>query len=150
MYRMTRIISLLGCLLVLSCAPNSVFNPDEVQLRKHKALWESHGMVNYTVTQQISCFCLREYTLPKVLVIENNHVISVNDDSFYQEVHFKRFTIDQAFEFIREQLLRSPAVVRISYDDTYGFPTSIYFDLDGRIADEEINYSYSDFYAFAE
>lgn len=150
MCRMSRIFLLLACLLVLSCAPSSVFNPDEVQLRKHKALWESHGIVNYTVTQQISCFCLREYTMPKVLVIENNQVIRVNDALFSQEAHFNRFTIDQAFEFIREQLLTSPAIVRISYDETYGFPTSIYFDLDERIADEEINYSYSDFYAFVE
>jgi hypothetical protein len=36
-------------------------------------------------------------------------------------------------------------VEEIQYDDEYGFPSYIYFDISERIADEEIGYTLTDF-----
>jgi hypothetical protein len=54
-------------------------------------------------------------------------------------------TIDEFFEYIKNQRLENPIVESLEFDSMYGFPTYIYFDISEMIADEEIGYTLTDF-----
>ena len=62
---------------------------------------------------------------------------SLNDPSYR--------TIDEFFDYIQTQRALNPAVETIEYDEEYGFPSYIYFDISEMIADEEIGYTLTDF-----
>ena len=107
--------------------------------------WTSYGFSNYDFTLQISCFCIVDYTQPKRILVRDNKVISVAGVPF-EELNDSSFrTIDGFFLYIEEQRKLNPVVEEIQYDDEYGFPSYIYFDISERIADEEIGYTLTDF-----
>ena len=54
-------------------------------------------------------------------------------------------TVDELFNIIDEKLKDDPFIFTLKFDQTYGFPIDIYFDMDEMIADEEIGYTISDF-----
>ncbi|MDA9157879.1 DUF6174 domain-containing protein [Flavobacteriaceae bacterium] len=94
---------------------------------------------------QISCYCMSEYTFPKAIVVKNNQIQSV-DGVAYADSEFGTFmTIDEFFEYIKNQRLENPIVESLEFDSMYGFPTYIYFDISEMIADEEIGYTLTDF-----
>jgi hypothetical protein len=96
-------------------------------------------------TLQITCFCIVDYTQPKRIQVRDNKVISVAGVPF-EELNDSSFrTIDGFFLYIEEQRKLNPVVEEIQYDDEYGFPSYIYFDISERIADEEIGYTLTDF-----
>ena len=134
--------SFLLLMLPLSCIKNSEILPDDISVEEKK--WREQGIEDYEFTLQISCFCIREYTLPKRIVVENNQVISV-DGTPYEELNDSSFrTIDGFFNYIRETRERNPEEENITYDPKLGYPTYIYFDISYMIADEEIGYTISD------
>ena len=134
--------SFLLLMLPLSCIKNSEILPDDISVEEKK--WREQGIEDYEFTLQISCFCTREYTLPKRIVVENNQVISV-DGTPYEELNDSSFrTIDGFFNYIRETRKRYPEEENITYDPKLGYPTYIYFDISYMIADEEIGYTISD------
>ena len=134
--------SFLLLILPLSCIKNSEILPDDISVEEKK--WREQGIEDYEFTLQISCFCTREYTLPKRIVVENNQVISV-DGIPYEELKDSSFrTIDGFFNYIRETRARNPEEENITYDSKLGYPTYIYFDISYMIADEEIGYTISD------
>ena len=129
-------------LLSLSCVKNSEILSEDISAEEKK--WRDQGIEDYEFTLQISCFCIREYTLPKRIVVENNQVISV-DGTPFEELNDSSFrTIDGFFNYIRETRERNPEEENITYDPKLGYPTYIYFDISYSIADEEIGYTISD------
>lgn len=141
---MTKLLlpSFLLLILPLSCIKNSEILPDDISVEEKK--WRERGIEDYEFTLQISCFCIREYTLPKRIVVENNQVISVDGIS-YEQLNDSSFrTIDGFFHYIRETRERNPEEENITYDPKLGYPTYIYFDISYMIADEEIGYTISD------
>ena len=99
------------------------------------------------MTQQISCFCFpQDFILPKTILVENNSVKLINGMEPIKTIGFESFfTIDELFEFIEIKLKDDPEFYEIKYNDKYGFPESIYFDMSQMIADEEIGYTVSNF-----
>lgn len=98
------------------------------------------------MTQEATCFFPGDFVFPKRLRIENNLLVSVNSGPFDEQFSYKFLTIEEAFNFIEDRLLQKPASATIFYDGIYGFPSSFYFDMDSRFADDEIGFSFSDFY----
>ena len=137
-----RLLAFLLFILSLSCVKNSEILPDDISVEEKK--WREQGIEDYEFTLQISCFCIREYTLPKRIVVEKNQVISV-DGTPYEEINDSSFrTINGFFDYIREARKRNPEEENITYDPKLGYPTYIYFDISYMIADEEIGYTISD------
>ncbi len=137
-----RLLAFLLLIFSLSCVKNSEILPDDISVEEKK--WREQGIEDYEFTLQISCFCIREYTLPKRIVVEKNQVISV-DGIPYEEINDSSFrTINGFFDYIRETRKRNPEEENITYDPKLGYPTYIYFDISYMIADEEIGYTISD------
>lgn len=127
-------------LLFVSCTTQ-----DEIpESLTEKNKWLTANIDDYQITQQVSCYCMEEVTLPKVVVVRNGSIESVNGNSL-TENDFNVKTINDFFNYIEDRIAEDPVVSEISYDPTYGFPNSIYFDMDDRIADEEIGFTLTDF-----
>ena len=139
-----RVISffLIG-LLIYSCEKEAISSPDSWGPEGEK--WKSQDLTNYDYTLQISCFCIREYTEPKRIVVRENQVISVAGIPFDSLNDPSYRTIDQFFEYIVSQRKLNPVVETIEYNEEYGFPSYIYFDISEMIADEEVGYTLTDF-----
>ena len=61
------------------------------------------------------------------------------------------FLVDQAslcdsvVDFIESKLDEQPEFYEIEYNEEYGYPETLYFDMSKMIADEEIGYNISNF-----
>lgn len=130
-------------LLTFSCIKNTEVLPEE-ELSVEEQKWRDQNLESYEFTLQISCFCIREYTLPKRVVVQNNEVVQV-DDTPYEELNDSAIqTIDGYFDFIRETRKQNPDEEEITYDTDLGYPTYIFFDISYQMADEEIRYTISE------
>ena len=144
---MKNILLLLSVFFLLSCEKDRVELDSELdRLATFRNLWEAQDIDSYEMVQEVSCYCMTDFTVPKRLSIENKRLVAVNGGPFEEQFSYEFLTIDEAFDFIEDRLLQQPASARIFYDGTFGFPYSFYFDMDFRVADEEIGYSFSDFY----
>jgi len=128
-----------------SCSKSSVEYSDEFKLAKQKEIWESKGINSYSFTQRISCFCSEEYTLPKEVIVFENQIISVNGIPYDPSTDFSILRIEDRFDYITNGLERNPEIYRVTYDLEYGFVSDFYFDFSLNIADEEIQYYFTDF-----
>lgn len=127
----------------------------EANLKK----WLSKKQQNYTFTLQRSCHCLPEYTTPMQITVENGKVVSAfteslmvelrpdgsEADSVMIDVTDRAMTIDQLFKEIQQSIDNNAASINVKYDPRWGYPTSIYIDLDKRMADEELAFTISKF-----
>lgn len=114
-----------------------------------EALWQQKRPEHYAYQLQPSCFCPPEYTQPiairvfKGVVQQADLVTSKKPLPADRKADAK--TIDDLFKVIRDAINRPAASVKVTYDPTYGFPSSISIDLDQMMADEEIYYTAKDF-----
>ena len=130
--------------VIVSCGKEA-----KVETPEEKEVWSDYDFNDYDYTFQIDCFCTEEYREPKRIEVRDNKVFTVAGTPIGEVENSTVFrTIDGLFEFIEEQRKLNPAVEEIEYDPTYGFPTSIFFDISELIADEEIRYSISDIKAY--
>jgi len=140
---LSQTLPLILVLLTFSCVKNTEVLPEE-ELSVEEQKWRDQNLASYEFTLQISCFCIREYTLPKRVVVQNNEVVQV-DDTPYEELNDSAIqTIDGYFDFIRETRKQNPDEEEITYDTDLGYPTYIFFDISYQIADEEIRYTISE------
>ena len=130
-------------LLFISCSRSN----DKIDELKGLELWESLNINDYNMTQTISCFCFPyEFTQPKDIEVENNLIISIDGKNPTETVGYSSFmTIDELFDFIESKLDEQPEFYEIEYNEEYGYPETLYFDMSKMIADEEIGYNISDF-----
>jgi len=130
-------------LLFISCSRSN----DIIDELKGLELWESLNINDYNMTQTISCFCFPyEFTQPKDIEVENNLIISIDGKNPTETVGYSSFmTIDELFDFIESKLDEQPEFYEIEYNEEYGYPETLYFDMSKMIADEEIGYNISDF-----
>lgn len=144
---LSQTLPLILVLLTFSCVKNTEVLPEE-ELSVEEQKWRDQNLESYEFTLQISCFCIREYTLPKRVVVQNNEVVQV-DDTPYEELNDSAIqTIDGYFDFIRETRKQNPDEEEITYDTDLGYPTYIFFDISYQMADEEIRYTISELIPF--
>lgn len=144
---LSQTLPLILVLLTFSCVKNTEVLPEE-ELSVEEQKWRDQNLKSYEFTLQISCFCIREYTLPKRVVVQNNEVVQVNVTP-YEELNDSAIqTIDGYFDFIRETRKQNPDEEEITYDTDLGYPTYIFFDISYQMADEEVRYTISELIPF--
>jgi hypothetical protein len=130
--------------IFLNCTKNTEIIPeDEVQLQEQK--WKEQGITDYEFTSQISCFCQRDFTLPKAIVVKNNQIQSVNGITYADLEYETYMTFDEFFDYIEDRQNQNPVIENLEFDSIYGFPSYIYFDISEMIADDEIGYTITNF-----
>ena len=143
-------LGLVGVLAVVGLVTGMVLGQD--RQAEGRALWESQGITSYRFTVSRNCFCLIRG--PVVIEVRDGKVVSIIDQETGQpevdgfalsEIYAEAATIDLLFELIERAEAEGAALVRVSFDDTYGYPTEIYIDESEMMADEEIGYTITEF-----
>ena len=127
---------------LLACSEEKIEPLSDFEFNKNK--WEALGIDSYSCTFQISCFCIREATLPKRVQVINGEVVEVDGDPYDKEEHWGVQTIDQLYDMIAQAEKDKVHSLDVQYNLDKGYPSSVYIDRDEMIADEEMGYYVSD------
>jgi hypothetical protein len=129
-------------LSAFGCKPPAA-NPDK---NSPERLWEKANIHSYEFLLRINCFCSPETIGPHRIQVKADTIFAVNGTPYDRAKSYVILkTIPDLFRFIRESDARTPFRKSVLYDSTFGFPTSLYYDFDERIADEEIGYIITEF-----
>lgn len=113
-------------------------------------LWKSQAVNTYVIDFQRICFCLPDLTQPVQLNVVNNNLsnaIYLSGAAVNQNNYSHFYTVDKAFSLIEEAFTKNAAEIRVVYHDIHGFPTNVFIDYDKLLADEELQFNFSNFVA---
>ncbi|MGV6808887.1 MAG: DUF6174 domain-containing protein [bacterium] len=126
-------------------------NPDLQALNENRAKWENADFALYDYQLQRSAFTLPEFLRPiQVNVNTGNGEVSSTfaDDGqpVPDDYPFANTTIDDVFDLIADAIENGADNVNVTYDEQFGYPTSVAIDYSEQIADEELFLSISNFH----
>jgi hypothetical protein len=107
---------------------------------KQEKIWVTKNITNYSYTLRVNCYCSIERNGPHLIKVTNNKIVSVNDQPYNLEQTGMLPTVNELFQIIQIKLAQKPFDQRLEYHPSLGYPTSVYFDMDNRIADEEVGF----------
>jgi hypothetical protein len=110
------------------------------EARNQEKIWNEKNITNYSYTLRVNCYCIPERNGPHRIKVVNNKIVSVNGQSYNPEITGTLPTVSELFEIINLKISQKPFQEAIVYDPLLGYPSSVYFDMDERIADEEVGY----------
>jgi hypothetical protein len=116
------------------------------ELTAARDLWRGTGINSYSMTIQRASFhqlAAWPNSRPLKLVVRDGHAtgnLPRVDPAWLQSV-----TVDGLFDFIETEAAKHPDCLNVSFDPTFGFPTSIRIDPVFGGADDELEYSISEF-----
>lgn len=113
-----------------------------------RSLWKQKGKTTYSFTQQMSCFCMTDYTRPityKVVDGKQTWSLVYADDNtpVSSEINMNFYTVEWAFDLIDSAIEEHVASLTVSYDELTGYPKSVSIDYNEMIADEEKYYTFT-------
>ncbi|SKA94952.1 hypothetical protein SAMN02745130_03704 [Thiothrix eikelboomii] len=137
-------------LSAVQAAANSPLAPQKdvsalAALDAAEAVWRQKRPAHYAYQLQTSCFCPPEYTQPIAIRVFQGKIQQADLVTSRKPLPPERKgdakTIEELFKLIRDAINRPAASVKITYDQQYGFPSTISIDLDQMMADEEMYYT---------
>ena len=109
-------------------------------------LWNKKKIVNYSFSFKRVCYCPLEYVGPHQIIVQNGKITSVNGAPYNAaERYGVMYTIPELLQVIKANIDRKPVKSILNFNQTYGYPTTIFFDFSEMIADEEIGYEITNF-----
>lgn len=106
---------------------------------------DPQASVEYTI--QRSTFSPVDFNRPVNVVEQGGEIVSATfadtGEAVPQNVFDSLDTIDDVFERLENAYENNAATVNVTYDEQFGYPTSVFIDQDERIADEEVGYTIS-------
>ena len=130
-------------LIFFSC---SLSNPkqtkDMIAINREK--WVQKKIIHYQFTQQLSCFCPPATREPKVIEVNHGKVVAVDDRKTGNGNNVAK-TFSELFDWIEEEKVKNPFISEYTFDQKYGFPNMVYFNMREDIKDEELRYVFTDF-----
>ncbi len=127
--------------------PNVVDAP-QAALQQGQGRWERSSIADYTYTGAWTCFCPEEYLADTQVTVDGGKVTAVgpvasNDGAIPAPERF--LPIEGLFALIQDAITQNAALIEVSYDEIYGYPTELFIDYDDRMADEEDRFTISNF-----
>lgn len=116
------------------------------ELAAARDLWQGTGINSYSMTIQRASFhqlAAWPNSRPLKLVVRDGRAtgnLPRVDSAWLQSV-----TVDGLFDFIETEAAKHPDCLNVSFDPTFGFPTSIRIDPVFGGTDDELEYSISEF-----
>ena len=108
-----------------------------VEVEKEFNLWNSMGIQSYSFDLTVTCFCMINEPYSITVVDGEPTSIVGNEDSGHDGVPL---TVEELFVKIKDLLSQEPYQHSLEFDDKYGYPTLVYFDLSGQIACKSSSY----------
>lgn len=151
---MRRILFIFLAIMLTACS--AVQPKSEVESAREK--WENANISHYRFNLSIGCFCVYTPDMPLVIEVNNGKVLSMQFQSGKEIdvnnlAYFQRFaTIDKLFDEIENSFKPQEDAtgnkadeMKVSYDETYGFPTQISVDFIKDAVDDELGLTISNF-----
>jgi len=139
------LIVFVGFLFFMSCKRNQ--SPLDSELEEITNIevayqkWQGNKSSSYQIEQRFICFCISPAGRWIRVTVKDNEIeaaLDLETSSVYStEIFDKLYTIEEAFQQIRNFEERNPATLEIEYDPRYGYPKRINFDGSTGIADDE-------------
>ena len=113
-----------------------------IQVADPKVKWQSYKLASYSIEQRFRCFCGPAAIGWIRIEVVNDEIVNAigisSGDTLDSAYHNMLYTVDGVFRLIDTLKEGDPVLLVIEYDDRYGFPAKIDYDLSLRIIDEEL------------
>jgi len=120
----------------------------QTDLEAGKTLWQAQNLSTYNYTYQLSCGeCPYDYQKAKLVHVVDDVVVAVNGSPIQSSLGSSSLsfddvpTLDELFALIQDAINANAFQLGVTYDEEYGYPTSIGIDYDEMIIDEEFGVS---------
>jgi hypothetical protein len=132
--------------LSFTLTPSVASALDLAEIESRRALWQSQNIADYDFVLGRSCFCDPDFTRPGLVMVRMNSIVAVFDAQTHEPRRLQDFfTIDAAFDSLRDSLLFQPTTLVIAeFDPQLGYPRRIRFD-DPGLFDDDITFGIFDF-----
>lgn len=143
---MKKILLLVLSLLLAACSTTSEYDQN---LQK----WQDADISHYQFELFIGCFCPFRNVMPLTIEVQDGEVVSITQadgvvvtatDPSY-ELFISVATIEGLFTKLDSSLNGGADEVLVTYDDAYGFPSTISIDQIKEAIDDEIAYQVDNF-----
>jgi Family of unknown function (DUF6174) len=123
------------------------------ELERNQQTWQNSDISHYRFSLNVGCFCAFRDKMPLTVEVQNGDVVSMTypdgtlvtkTDPNY-ETFSSHATIELIFSELKAGLTGDADEVTVTYDPTYGFPSTIYFDYIKAAADDELTLGVSNF-----
>jgi Family of unknown function (DUF6174) len=146
--RLHRTIAIAALAVLGSCSSTTEAISNLTTARQR---WEAARPAAYDYTLGISCFCGGEITRPVIVVVNGDIVASRNyaDTGETVGAPFSASfpSIDGLFDALVQANSRKPAVLDATYHPSLGYPTHVSIDFAANTADDEMQYTITNFHA---
>ena len=123
------------------------------EVSRNQQKWTDANITHYRFELSIGCFCAFRNQMPLTIEVLNGEVVSMTgvDGSVVEktdtnyEYYSKYATIDRLFAELKADLGGKADEVTVTYDATYGFPSTINIDFIKNAVDDELYLSASSF-----
>jgi len=120
--------------------PSGRHAAEQARLDQARAQWRAQAIVDYTYVLSRGCFCVTEYREPVTITVRGRTIESVVSVASGVPRDAAQYpTIEGLFDLVQSAIDDDAATIRTEYDPARGFLASGYFDIDERIADEELS-----------
>lgn len=123
-------------------------NEDHSSIVDPRERWEAYHLSDYYIEQSWACECLPPTGCATFVVnssvveidyeLDSNGYYGRTKEEIYAQTKTTAMTVDDAFDLIDIYKDDSDFMI-LEYDQRFGYPTRIYFDIDSLSADEEIS-----------
>ncbi len=143
---MKRVLLLVLTFLLAACSTTSEYDQN---LKK----WQDADIAHYQFNLFIGCFCPFRDVMPLTIEVQNGEVVSITQadgvvvkatDPSY-ELFISVATVEGLFAQLDSSLNGGADEVLVTYDDAYGFPSTISIDQIKEAIDDEIAYQVDNF-----
>lgn len=146
---------LFTAILILGCSTNGSLEitDDFSHIENPKERWEAYGLTDYSIKQDIICYCVEPYfwtnfvnegDVSEVSFSLTESVSNEEKEKIHQRlINYSALTVEEAFSLIEDNE-ESADYFEVEYHERYGYPTKIKIDYVYEMADDEITYVFSD------
>ncbi len=143
---MKKILIMVLSFMLAACSATSEYDQN---LKK----WQDATIDHYQFDLFIICFCPFRDVMPLTIEVQNGEVISITQvdgvtvaaDNPSFDLFMSAASVDALFAILDSSLNGDADEVLVTYDATYGFPTSISIDHIKEAVDDEIYYQVENF-----
>jgi uncharacterized protein YceK len=158
--KMKKLLLLVLAIVLGGCATIANAGEPKSEVQQAREKWQNANISHYQFKLFLGCFCVFSQDMPLNIEVKDGQVVSMQfqsgkeiDPSLME--YFQRFaTVDKLFSEIENSFQIQGNVdtagdkadeVKVTYDETYGFPSQINVDFIKEAVDDELSLQITDF-----
>jgi hypothetical protein len=155
---MKKLLLLMLAIVLSACSAIASAGQPKSEVEQARDKWQAANISHYRFNLSIGCFCVFTQDMPLVIEVKDGQVVSMQYQSGKQVDsnvldYFNRFTtidkifseIENGFKVESDTPSNKADEVKVTYDETYGFPTQVSVDFIKDAADDELGLTISNF-----